>query len=195
MKHRWDEEQNRTNHRIRHPKPDHQWKNDNYRVNGDQTRKTKNHPWIPQAKQTQPWHRLENWMNYQENPSTTSPDKKVPQYSPWACIGKDTGPTSNETNHYRGTWWGGKTQSNPVPHSRWRNPFGVPRRSTKTKQYIWINTKTSNAIEFHLKYNEKKEDLPLEQLVPPEYQEYLDVFDEIKLINFLDHAPGIIKSN
>jgi hypothetical protein len=51
---------------------------------------------------------------------------------------------------------------------------------------IWINTKNSSAIEFHLKYNEKKEDLPLEQLVPKEYHEYLDVFDEEKA----DRFPG-----
>jgi hypothetical protein len=51
---------------------------------------------------------------------------------------------------------------------------------------IWINTKTLSAIEFHLKYDEKKEDPPLEQLVPFEYQEYLDVFDE----NKADRFPG-----
>src|SRR5882762_10430592 len=45
---------------------------------------------------------------------------------------------------------------------------------------IWINAKTSNAIEFHLKHDEKKETLPLEQLVPEAYHDYIDVFDENK---------------
>ena len=31
---------------------------------------------------------------------------------------------------------------------------------------LWINTKTSNAIEFHLQHDEKKEELPAEQIVP-----------------------------
>jgi hypothetical protein len=51
---------------------------------------------------------------------------------------------------------------------------------------VWINTKTSNTIEFHLKYDKKKEELPLEQLIPEEYREYLDVFDEGKA----DRFPG-----
>jgi hypothetical protein len=51
---------------------------------------------------------------------------------------------------------------------------------------VWINMKTSNPIEFHLKYDEKKEELPLEQLTPEEYHEYLDVFDEGKA----DQFPG-----
>jgi hypothetical protein len=49
---------------------------------------------------------------------------------------------------------------------------------------IWINAKTSNAIEFHLKHDEKKEKLPLEQQVPKEYHEYLDIFDEDKANRF-----------
>ena len=45
---------------------------------------------------------------------------------------------------------------------------------------IWINAKTSPAIEFHLKHDEKREDLPLDQQVPKEFHEYLDIFDENK---------------
>jgi hypothetical protein len=51
---------------------------------------------------------------------------------------------------------------------------------------LWINVKTSNAIEFHLKHDEKKEELPLDQQVPKAYHEYLDVFDETKA----DRFPG-----
>jgi hypothetical protein len=36
-------------------------------------------------------------------------------------------------------------------------------------QSVWINSKTSNSIKFHLTHDEKKEDLPLERLIPAEY--------------------------
>ena len=51
---------------------------------------------------------------------------------------------------------------------------------------IWINTKTSNAIEFHLKHNKKKETRPSKQLVLEALHDYLDVFDEIQA----DRFPG-----
>ena len=54
---------------------------------------------------------------------------------------------------------------------------------------IWINAKTSPAIEFHLKHNEKKDDLPLEQLIPEEFHEFLDVFDEVKANRFPAPRP------
>jgi hypothetical protein len=50
----------------------------------------------------------------------------------------------------------------------------------------WINAKTSNAIEFHLQHDDKKDDLPLEQQIPEAYHEYLDVFDEKKADRFPD---------
>ena len=50
---------------------------------------------------------------------------------------------------------------------------------------LWINTKTSNAIEFYLQHDEKKKELPTEQIVPEPYHDYLDVFDE----NKADHFP------
>ena len=52
---------------------------------------------------------------------------------------------------------------------------------------VEINAKTSNAIEFHLKHDEKKENLPLKQLVPEALHDYLDVFDE----NKADRFPGL----
>ena len=42
---------------------------------------------------------------------------------------------------------------------------------------VEINAKTSNAIEFHLKHDEKKENLPLKQLVPEALHDYLDIFN------------------
>ena len=42
---------------------------------------------------------------------------------------------------------------------------------------IWINTKTSNSIEFHLLHDIKRDDLLTEQ-IPEEYHEFIRVFDE-----------------
>jgi hypothetical protein len=50
---------------------------------------------------------------------------------------------------------------------------------TQGNQDVWINCKMSNSIEFHLT-NDEKVDLPLEQQIPTEYHEYLDVFDDKK---------------
>ena len=44
----------------------------------------------------------------------------------------------------------------------------------------WINAKTTTLNEFHLRYDKKKDDLPVEEQVPVEYHEFLDVFDEVK---------------
>ena len=41
-----------------------------------------------------------------------------------------------------------------------------------------------NAIEFHLKHNEKKENLPFEQLIPEALHNYLNIFDENKAERF-----------
>ena len=44
----------------------------------------------------------------------------------------------------------------------------------------WINSKTFNAIEFHLKHDEKKDNLPIEEMIPEAYHKYLDLFSEAK---------------
>ena len=43
---------------------------------------------------------------------------------------------------------------------------------------VWINTKTSNSIEFHLLHNVKKDDFLLTEQIPEEYHEFIRVFDE-----------------
>ena len=43
---------------------------------------------------------------------------------------------------------------------------------------IWINTKTSNSIEFHLPHDVKKDDFLLMEQIPEEYHEFIRVFDE-----------------
>ena len=49
---------------------------------------------------------------------------------------------------------------------------------------VWINAKTSNSIEFHLKHDRKEEELPLDQQVPKPYHAYLEVFNESKADRF-----------
>ena len=43
---------------------------------------------------------------------------------------------------------------------------------------IWINTKTSNSIKFHLLHNVKKDDFLLTEQIPEEYHKFIRVFDE-----------------
>ena len=74
------------------------------------------------------------------------------------------------------------------PDGEQRNPTGIYGRGTKTYE-VEINAKTSNAIEFHLKHDEKKENLPLKQLVPEAIHYYLDVFDEKKADRFPGSRP------
>ena len=49
---------------------------------------------------------------------------------------------------------------------------------------IWINYKTNVAMELAIKDNEKKEDKSVKEIVPMEYHDYLDVFDEDKANRF-----------
>ena len=43
---------------------------------------------------------------------------------------------------------------------------------------VWINTKTSNSIEFHLLHDTKKDDFLLTEQIPEEYHEFIRVFNE-----------------
>jgi hypothetical protein len=45
---------------------------------------------------------------------------------------------------------------------------------------IWINSKKNLAMKLAAEANQKKADQTLEQLVPLEYHEYLDIFDKDK---------------
>ena len=45
---------------------------------------------------------------------------------------------------------------------------------------IWINAKTNLAMDMAIEANLKKKEVPVKELVPPEYHEFLDVFDEEK---------------
>jgi hypothetical protein len=54
---------------------------------------------------------------------------------------------------------------------------------------VWINSKGNLATRLTVEVNQKKPDLIPEQLVPPEYHEYLDNFDEDKANRFSDTWP------
>ena len=60
---------------------------------------------------------------------------------------------------------------------------------------IWINAKTSAAIEFHLKHDEKKENLPLEQQIPEAFHEFWMFLMKKKPTDFLNPIHGTTKSN
>ena len=49
-----------------------------------------------------------------------------------------------------------------------------------TEDEVWINTKTNMATSLVAEANSKKPELTPKQLVPKEYHEYLDIFDEEK---------------
>src|SRR5271167_3317281 len=49
---------------------------------------------------------------------------------------------------------------------------------TLEQDEVWINTKTNVAMQLAIKENEKKEEIPVTELVPEEYHDYLNVFDE-----------------
>ena len=49
---------------------------------------------------------------------------------------------------------------------------------------IWINTKTNLAMDMAIEVNLKKKEIPVTELVPLEYHEFLDVFDEEKANRF-----------
>jgi hypothetical protein len=54
---------------------------------------------------------------------------------------------------------------------------------------LWINSKENLATKLASEANQKKPDLTPEQLVPQEYHDYLDIFDEDKANQFPDTRP------
>ena len=49
---------------------------------------------------------------------------------------------------------------------------------------VWINAKTNLAMDMAIEANQKKEKLSVKEMVPPEYHEFLNVFDEEKANRF-----------
>ena len=55
-----------------------------------------------------------------------------------------------------------------------------------TEDEVWINTKTSNSIEFHLLHDKKDNVFLLTKQIPKEYHNFINVFDEEKANRFPD---------
>ena len=70
---------------------------------------------------------------------------------------------------------------NPTPDN---NVLLATLEELEEMDKIWIHTKTLSSIEFHLKHDEKKEQIQLEEQIPEEYHEFLDIFDEQKADRF-----------
>ena len=51
---------------------------------------------------------------------------------------------------------------------------------------IWINAKTSTATEIQAELNWKQKDLPLEEQIPEEFHDFLDIFSKKKAARFLE---------
>ena len=54
---------------------------------------------------------------------------------------------------------------------------------------VWIYAKTTLAMDLAIKENLKKDDLTDEQMIPPEYHQFLDVFSEQKAARFPESRP------
>ena len=55
-----------------------------------------------------------------------------------------------------------------------------------TEDKVWINTKTSNSIEFHLLHDKKDDVFLLTEQIPKEYHDFINMFNEEKADRFLD---------
>ena len=64
-----------------------------------------------------------------------------------------------------------------------------------TDRNVWINTKSTTATEIQAEINLKKKVLPLEEQIPKEFHNFLDVFSEEEVAHFLEQDPGTTKSN
>ena len=54
---------------------------------------------------------------------------------------------------------------------------------------IWINSKSTTATRIQAEINQQKEVLPLEEQIPKEFHEFLDVFSEEKAARFPESRP------
>ena len=54
---------------------------------------------------------------------------------------------------------------------------------------IRINAKTSMATEIQAELNQKQKDLPLEEQIPEEFHDFLDIFSEKKAARFPESHP------
>ena len=56
-------------------------------------------------------------------------------------------------------------------------------------ELVWINAKTNLAMDMAIENNLKKQEKSVEEMVPKEYHEFLDVFSEEKAARFPESKP------
>ena len=54
---------------------------------------------------------------------------------------------------------------------------------------IWINAKSTTAMEIQAEINLKKKVIPLEEQIPKEFHDFIDVFSEEKAARFPESRP------
>ena len=54
---------------------------------------------------------------------------------------------------------------------------------------VWINAQSNMATDLAIKENAKKDDLTAEEIVPPEFHNFMDIFNEEKANQFPTSQP------
>ena len=63
-------------------------------------------------------------------------------------------------------------------------PLLIASITGETDNKVWINSKSTTATQLQAEINSKKTVLPLEEQIPKEFHEFLDVFSEEKAAQF-----------
>ena len=103
-------------------------------------------------------------------PKKPNPEKKQPKRTPATII-----EVEDEERHLNST-------QNPLDENELSSI--ISSITGDTDNDVWINAKLNKATEIQAEINLKKKDLPLEEQVPKEFHEYLDVFSEEKAARF-----------
>ena len=69
-------------------------------------------------------------------------------------------------------------RSNPTPGLSDKSDLIISTIMGKTDNDVWVNAKQNKATEIQAEINLKKKSLPLEEQIPKEFHEYLDIFSE-----------------
>ena len=65
----------------------------------------------------------------------------------------------------------------------------IPYINGNMDRNVWINAKSTTATEIQAEINLKKKVLPLEEQIPKELHNFLDVFSEEKAAHFPESRP------
>src|SRR5271163_4915721 len=76
---------------------------------------------------------------------------------------------------------------NPIEEDK--NDILIELLATLEQNEVWINAKTNVAMQLAIAENMKKEDIPVTEIIPQEYHDYLNVFNEEQANRFPDSRP------